>query len=53
MPANVQMPGGFGVATHEVYNQPGDLVGYDPYNDDVALKAAVTAFGGDWAKDRI
>ena len=53
MPANVQMPGAFGVATHEVYNQPGDLVGYDPYNDDVALKAAVTAFGGDWAKDRI
>lgn len=42
-----------GYATHEVYNQSGDLTGYDPYRGDKALNAAVEAFGADWASDKI
>ncbi len=40
-------------ATHEVYNQAGDLVDFDPYGDDLALKAAVEAFSAGWASDRL
>ena len=40
-------------ATHDVYNQPGDLSGYDAYGGDRALGAAVAAFGGDWAGARL
>ncbi len=40
-------------ATHDVYNQAGDLVDYDAYNDDKALTSAISAFGGDWASDKL
>ncbi len=40
-------------ATHEVYNQPDDLVDYNPFSGDRALKAAVEAFGADWASEKI
>ncbi|AGT09391.1 acyl-CoA dehydrogenase family protein [Paracoccus aminophilus] len=42
-----------GYATHEVTNQPGDLIGYNAYAQDPALCAAMRAFGGDWAEDRL
>ncbi len=40
-------------ATHEVYNQAGDLVDYNPFRGDRALTAAVTAFGAGWAEEKI
>ncbi|WP_420394311.1 acyl-CoA dehydrogenase family protein [Acuticoccus sp.] len=39
--------------THEVINQPGDLVGANAYADDRALTEAVEAFGGGWAADQL
>jgi putative acyl-CoA dehydrogenase len=42
-----------GYATHEVTNQPGDLVDFNAFETDVALRAAVAVFGGGWAEDRL
>ena len=42
-----------GFATHEVYNQSGELVDYDPYRGDRALHSAVDAFDGGWAAAKI
>ena len=42
-----------GYATHEVLNQPGDLVDFNAFETDVALRAAVSAFGGGWAEARL
>lgn len=42
-----------GFATHEVYNQPGDLSDYDAFLGDRALGDAVSAFGAGWASDRL
>ena len=50
---DLQRNDAYGFSTHDVYNQPGDLVDYDPYDSDAALKSAVAAFGGDWANDKI
>ena len=51
--ARAAPPPAVGHATHEVYNQPGDLTDYDPFNGDRALCDAVAAFGADWAGDRL
>ena len=51
--ANTESATASGFATHEVYNQAGDLVDYDPYGGDRALKAAVDAFDAGWASDQI
>lgn len=40
-------------ATHEVLNQPGDLVNYNAYTGDAALTEAVRAFGAEWAAPRL
>ena len=40
-------------ATHEVYNQPGDLADVDAFAGDRALTDAVDAFGAGWARDRL
>ena len=40
-------------ATHEVYNQAGDLCDYDAFNGDAALVEAVSAFNAEWADDKI
>jgi putative acyl-CoA dehydrogenase len=40
-------------ATHEVRNQPGPMVGYHTYRDDVALREAVAVFGAGWAEQRL
>ncbi len=42
-----------GYATHEVLNQPGDLVDFNAFETDVALRAAVAAFGAGWAEARL
>jgi putative acyl-CoA dehydrogenase len=42
-----------GYATHEVLNQPGDLVDFNVFETDVALRAAVSVFGGGWAEARL
>lgn len=39
-----------GYATHEVFNQAGDLADYDAYTGDKALVEAVAAFGAGWAE---
>jgi putative acyl-CoA dehydrogenase len=36
-------------ATHDVYNQPGDLTGFNAYETDAVLVAAIGIFGVDWA----
>jgi putative acyl-CoA dehydrogenase len=38
-----------GYATHEVLNQPGDLTGFNAYETDAALHAAIEVFGAAWA----
>lgn len=40
-------------ATHEVLNQPGDLVDYNAFTGDAALVDAARTFGGDWATPRL
>jgi len=40
-------------ATHEVLNQPGDLVDFNVFETDAALRAAVSTFGADWAMARL
>ena len=40
-------------ATHEVRNQPGDLVDYNAFTGDRALMEAVRAYGADWASPRL
>ncbi|WP_239025305.1 acyl-CoA dehydrogenase family protein [Rhodoligotrophos defluvii] len=42
-----------GYATHEVFNQPTPLAGYNAYSDDVPLVQAMRVFGADWAEDRL
>lgn len=42
-----------GWATHEVYNQAGDLSDYDAFTSDAALRSAVEAFDGGWATDKL
>jgi putative acyl-CoA dehydrogenase len=42
-----------GYATHEVFNQPGALEGYDAYSQDKALTAAMRVFEADWADERL
>jgi putative acyl-CoA dehydrogenase len=37
-------------ATHEVFNQPGELAGYNLFTTDAALREAVAAFGGGWGE---
>jgi putative acyl-CoA dehydrogenase len=46
-----QSAGGF--ATHEVYNQAGDLADYNAFLGDQALSQALQVFGGGWAKDKL
>ncbi len=40
-------------ATHEVFNQSGDLVDYDPFGGDRALMEAIEVFDAGWAKDKL
>lgn len=40
-------------ATHEVLNQPGDLVDYNAYLDDQPLIEAVKIYDADWAADKL
>jgi putative acyl-CoA dehydrogenase len=40
-------------ATHEVLNQPGDLTGFNAYETDAALCAAIDVFGADWATPKL
>ncbi|MFL5280256.1 MAG: acyl-CoA dehydrogenase family protein [Rhodopila sp.] len=42
-----------GYATHEVLNQPGDLVDYNAYSGDEPLCEAIRVFGVDWADSRL
>jgi putative acyl-CoA dehydrogenase len=42
-----------GYATHEVRNQPGELIGFNAFTADAALRAAVDVFGAGWAKERL
>src|SRR3984957_2711478 len=42
-----------GYATHEVRNQPGELIGFNAFAADAALGAAVEVFGAGWAKERL
>ena len=39
--------------THEVENQPSDLLPYDPYASDIALREALQREGGSWAEKEI
>jgi len=41
------------MATHDVFNQPPPLVGYDVFGDDPALVEAVHRYDADWALDRL
>ena len=41
------------VATHEVSNQPPPLEGYNLFEQDAALRAAVTSEGGGWGEARL
>jgi putative acyl-CoA dehydrogenase len=40
-------------ATHEVLNQPGELSGFNAYENDFALREAMRVFGGGWAEARL
>jgi putative acyl-CoA dehydrogenase len=40
-------------ATHEVLNQPPEFAGFNGYDGDEALRAAVAAFGAGWAEERL
>jgi putative acyl-CoA dehydrogenase len=40
-------------ATHDVTNQPGDLAGFNAYETDAALKAAIGLYGADWATPKL
>ena len=40
-------------ATHEVFNQPPALDGYDPFSLDLALQDAVARAGADWSVARL
>ena len=40
-------------ATHEVRNQPGELIDFNAFSTDTALGAAVDVFGAGWAKERL
>jgi putative acyl-CoA dehydrogenase len=42
-----------GFATHEVWNQPGALQGYNAFSEDKALVEATRVFGADWASDHL
>ena len=42
-----------GYATHDVYNQSGDIGDVDLFGGDAVLKDAVAAYGADWAADRL
>lgn len=42
-----------GYATHEVTNQPGELINFNAYATDAALRAAIGVFGAGWAEDRL
>lgn len=42
-----------GYATHEVYNQAGDLAEYDPYRGDLAFRAAIDVFDTGWAAEKL
>jgi len=42
-----------GFSTHLVYNQPGDLSDHNAFTGDAALTEAASAFGADWARDRL
>jgi putative acyl-CoA dehydrogenase len=43
----------YGAATHEVLNQPVELVDFNLYDSDAALKEAVQREGGAWASDAL
>ncbi len=42
-----------GHATHEVFNQPPPLTGYDPFTADAALREAVLREGAAWAEEEL
>ncbi|HUW80325.1 MAG TPA: acyl-CoA dehydrogenase family protein [Acidocella sp.] len=42
-----------GYATHEVQNQPGELVDFNVFAADAALSAAMRQFGAGWAEGRL
>jgi len=42
-----------GYATHEVLNQPGDLIDFNAFLEDQALRDAVAALGAGWAEPRL
>ncbi len=42
-----------GYATHVVENQPGELVDFNVFGTDAALRAAVKVFGATWAETRL
>src|ERR1700727_402497 len=41
----------YGAVAHEVFNQPVELVGYNLFDSDAALKEAVKREGAAWASD--
>jgi len=43
----------YGAVTHEVFNQPFELVDFNLYDSDAALKEAVKREGGAWASDAL
>ena len=43
----------YGAATHEVINQPVELVAINLYDSDIALKEAVQREGASWASDSL
>ena len=43
----------YGAVTHEVFNQPVELVGANLYASDAALKEAVAREGASWASDAL
>ncbi len=42
-----------GYATHEVTNQPDELVDFNAYETDAALRATIEVFGAGWAHERL
>ena len=42
-----------GYATHEVFNQPPPLEGYNPFTADAALQEAVSREGAGWAAEAL
>ena len=43
----------YGAATHEVFNQPTELVDYNLYDSDAALKGSVRREGAAWAENAL